>query len=222
MGLKGYMKNLAVFMSGLALFLFLTVGTSSAVPFQNGSFETGTTSGPFVQVNVGDPNITGWAVIAGSVDYINTLWTAQDGTRSIDLNSNVAGTIAQTFDTIAGHTYQVEFWLSGNPAGPPTIKTAAVDATGNISQQFTFDVFAGQTLTNMGWEQNFYNFTAQGPSTSLTFASLISGSFGPALDDVSITDTFTPPVGVPEPGTMMLLLAGLVGVASARKLITKN
>jgi choice-of-anchor C domain-containing protein len=220
MVLKSYMKRLVMFISGLALFVFLFVGTASAVPFQNGSFETGTTSGAFVQVNVGDPNITGWAVTAGSVDYINTLWTAHAGTRSIDLNSNVAGTIAQTFDTIAGHTYQVEFWLSGNPAGAPTTKTVAVDATGtgNDPLQFTFDVFAGQTLTNMGWEQNFYGFLAEGSSTTLTFASLITGSYGPALDDVSITDTFTPPVGAPEPGTIMLLLAGLVGIASARKL----
>ena len=219
------MKRLLMFISGLALSVFLCVGTASAAAFQNGSFETGTTSGTFVQVNVGNTNITGWAVTAGSVDYINTLWTAHDGTRSIDLNSNVAGTIAQTFDTIVGHTYQVEFWLSGNPAGPPTAKTVEVDAsgTGNNPLQFTFDVLAGQTLSNMGWGERFYNFTAQDLSTTLTFASLISGSYGPALDDVSITDTFTPPpVGAPEPGVMILLLAGLVGVASARKLKSKN
>jgi choice-of-anchor C domain-containing protein len=218
------MKRLLMFISGLALCVLLCVGTVSAAAFQNGSFETGTTSGNFVQVNVGDSNITGWAVTAGSVDYINTLWVGHNSARSIDLNSNVPGTIAQIFDTIAGHTYQVEFWLSGNPAGLPITKTVEVDAsgTGNNPLQFTFDVFAAQTYTNMGWGQHFYNFTAQDLSTTLTFASLISGSYGPALDDVSITDTYTPPIGTPEPGVLMLLLTGLIGVASARKLKSKN
>jgi len=217
-----------MFISGLALCIFLCVGTASAAPFQNGSFESGTTSGAFVEVNVGATNITGWAVTAGNVDFINTLWTAHNGTRSIDLNGNQLGTIAQTFDTISGHTYQVEFWLAGNTGGGPIIKTVEVDATGtgNDPLQFTFDI-AGHSTTNMGWEQHFYNFTAQGSSTILAFASLavnVGGLnyYGAALDDVSITDTYTPPVGVPEPGVMILLLAGLVGAASARKLESKS
>jgi choice-of-anchor C domain-containing protein len=215
------MKRLIIFVSIVTICGFLIVGKSSAAPFQNGSFELGTTYASnvqFDQVNVGNTNITGWAVTAGNVDYIITYWQAKDGTRSIDLNGNAAGTIAQTFDTIAGHTYQVEFWLSGNFVGAPTTKTVAVGATGNNTLQFDFDVFPPvQTTTNMGWEQNFYNFTAQGSSTTLTFASLFSGNYGPALDYVSIIDTYTPPIGTPEPGTIMLLLAGLVGIASARK-----
>jgi choice-of-anchor C domain-containing protein len=217
-----------MFIFGLVLCVFVCVGTASAAAFQNGSFELGTTSPPFVEVHVGDTNITGWAVTAGNVDFMDTYWLGHTGANSIDLNGNSLGTIAQTFDTISGHPYQVEFWLAGNYAGGPTVKKVEVNATGtgNTPQQFTFDV-TGHSSTNMGWEQHFYNFTADGSSTTLSFASLsvnIGGAnnYGAVLDDVSITDTYTPPVGAPEPGTIMLLLFGLVGVASARKLKSKN
>jgi choice-of-anchor C domain-containing protein len=220
--LGSYMKRLVMFISGLALCAFLFVGTAFAAPFQNGGFELGVTSPPFVEVHVGDTNITGWAVTAGNVDFIDTYWQAHTGTNSIDLNGNASGTIAQTFDTIAGHQYRVDFWLAANPVGGDVIKTVSVDTTGvgNNPLSYTFNR-TGHTISSMGWVQYSYNFTAEGISTTLSFASLESdpsSDYGPALDDVSITDTFTPPVGAPEPGTIMLLLAGLVGIASARKL----
>ena len=219
------MKRLAMFLSGLVLSIFLVVGTSFAAPFQNGSFEVGTVVNPFIEVNVGGTNITGWTVTAGNVDYISTFWQAYDGARSLDLNGDSLGTIAQTFDTISGHSYQVEFWLAGNTGGGPTIKTVEVDATGagNNPQQFTFDITGHSYPSNMGWEQHFYTFTADGSLVTLSFASLavnIGGLnyYGAALDDVSITDTYTPPVGAPEPGTMLLLIAGIVGIVSVRRL----
>ncbi len=223
MVLRRYTKRLLPFTSVLALCVFLCAGTASAAAFQNGSFESGTAFEPFRPVNVGATNITGWDVTAGNVDFITTLWQAHDGTRSIDLDGGTAGTIAQTFDTISGHPYQVEFWLAANPYGSTT-KTAEVDATGvgNNPQQFTFD-WTDHTHIDMGWEQHFYSFVADGSSTTLSFASLTTGNAGPAVDAVSVTDTYTePPVGAPEPGVMILLLAGLVAVASATKVKSKS
>jgi len=98
----------------------------------NGSFESGTyldSGSGFEQLNAGDTSIDGWTVDSGSVDWIGTYWVAQDGSKSIDMSGTDAGAISQTFATTIGNTYTVSFFLSGNPAGPPTVKTLDVSAT---------------------------------------------------------------------------------------------
>ena len=109
----------------------------------NGSFETGTYvdgGSGFEQLNAGDTSITGWTVDAGSVDWVGTYWPAQDGSMSIDMSGVDAGTISQTLATTIGNTYTVSFFLSGNPAGPPTVKTLDVSATGGAAASYTYDV----------------------------------------------------------------------------------
>ena len=189
--LKSYMKHLAMFTSVLALSVFLCTGAASAAPFQNGSFELGiitpTGDRPYwEELPIGATNITGWAVTAGNVDYyMEPGWTAQDGTRSVDLNGREAGAIAQTFDTVAGGQYLVTFALAGNPGYPQGTKTVRVSA-GGTTQDYTFDT-TGKGGTSMGWVDNHFYFTAQGDTTTLTFTSLTPGSAqGPALDDVRV------------------------------------
>jgi choice-of-anchor C domain-containing protein len=157
----------------------------------NGSFETGTyVDGGFgfEQLNVGDTSITGWTVDAGSVDWIGTYWPAQDGSMSIDLSGADAGAISQTLTTTIGNTYTVSFFLSGNPAGPPTVKTLDVSATGGVTAGYTYDATAND-LTNMNWTPETYTFLATTASTTLSFVSTTAGPFGPAIDNVVITET---------------------------------
>ena len=157
----------------------------------NGSFESGTYvdgGSGFEQLNAGDTSITGWTVDAGSVDWIGTYWPAEDGAMSIDLSGADAGTISQTLATTIGNTYTVSFFLSGNPAGPPTVKTLDVTATGAASASYTFDV-TGNDLTNMNWTPETFTFLATSASTTLSFVSTTAGAFGPALDNVAITET---------------------------------
>ncbi|MGZ6299708.1 MAG: choice-of-anchor C family protein [Candidatus Limnocylindria bacterium] len=157
----------------------------------NGSFETGTyVDGGFgfEQLDAGDTSITGWTVAAGSVDWIGTYWPAQDGSMSIDLSGTDAGTLSQTLATTIGNTYTVSFFLSGNPAGPPTVKTLDVSATGAVTTSYTYDV-TGNSLTTMNWTAETYTFLATSASTTLSFVSTSAGFFGPALDNVSITET---------------------------------
>jgi len=94
----------------------------------------------FEQLNAGDISLDGWTVDSGSVDWIGTYWVAQDGSKSIDMSGTDAGAISQTFATTIGNTYTVSFYLSGNPAGPPTVKTLDVSATGGTVDHFTFDI----------------------------------------------------------------------------------
>ena len=157
----------------------------------NGSFETGTyVDGGlgFEQLNAGDTSITGWTVDAGSVDWIGTYWPAQDGSMSIDMSGVDAGTLSQTLATTIGNTYTVSFFLSGNPAGPPTVKTLDVSATGGAPASYTYDVTAN-SLTNMNWMPESYTFLATSASTTLSFVSTTAGAFGPAIDNVAITET---------------------------------
>jgi choice-of-anchor C domain-containing protein len=171
--------------------LVLSVGTVSLAAssgVSNGSFEKGTDPGSFLQVNAGDSaTITGWTVVSGNVDYIGTYWKASDGHRSVDLNGSTAGSIRQSFTTIVGLTYKVSFDLSGNPAGPPTMKTLAVDV-GGAPKAFSYDTTTGTTsLTNMKWARKSFTFTATATTTVLTFTSTTGNSvYGPALDDVRV------------------------------------
>lgn len=180
---------------GAMLALVLIGSSFAAVVGTNGSFETGPAvpaSPGFVVLGAGDTSVTGWEVGSGTVDYINGYWVASDGVASFDLtgSSGAAGSVFQTLTTVVGATYTVTFDLSGNPAGPPALKLGTVQATGAPSQPLSYDVAVNSnTLGNMKWEPQLYSFMATSSSTILTFTSTTSGYFGPALDNVVVTET---------------------------------
>jgi choice-of-anchor C domain-containing protein len=168
------------------------VGGASAAftGLTNGSFETGfyTDNGSgFQQLDAPNTNLDGWSVDAGSVDWISTYWPAGDGAMSIDMSGGDAGTLSQTFDTTIGNTYTVAFLMSGNPAGPPSVKTLEVSATGGTTGLYVHDT-TGTDLTTMVWTPQTYTFLATSASTTLTFTSTTAGAFGPAIDAVAVTE----------------------------------
>ena len=165
-----------------------SVAASSAVT--NGSFEGTTSIGQFTTLGAGSTAIDGWTVSAGNVDWIDSYWTAFDGSRSLDLNGWLPGTLTQHVPTTVGADYVVHFYLAGNP-DCTTVKTLAVSATGGATTLYTFDT-PGTSHAAMGWTQQSYAFTATHTDTLLTFASMTAGGCGPALDMVSMGDV-TPP-----------------------------
>ncbi len=226
-------------LAALAALAALVSATAWAAPFQNGSFELGDDPGS-VAGRIGPPpanawNIPGWTVTARNIDYIGTFWVAADGARSIDLNgsritSATGGVLEQTFDTVAGQQYRVDFSMAGNPedvggtpcSGIACIKEMAVQATGSPATTYTFDA-NGHSLANMGWTAETYTFTATGTSTTLSFSSLVSGNFGPALDNVRVTEltpttpsSATSTVPVPTLPWHSLLLLSLMLALLAR------
>jgi len=179
----------------------LPIAAVASTDLNNGSFEAGAfpDSVAFHTVWSGTADaesITGWTVTGGSVDWINTYWTAQDGTKSLDMNGTptsdvplAAGTVSQTLATTANNTYVVQFYVSGNPACGLGNKDLSVSATGTAPQNYTFTITDATTLTNMGWTVQAYSFVAKGTSTVLTFAADPNDTSvcGPALDSVSVT-----------------------------------
>ena len=156
----------------------------------NSSFETGAyfdNGSGFQQLNAPNASITGWTVDAGSVDWIGTYWPAQEGSKSIDMSGVEAGTLSQAFATTIGNTYNVSFQLSGNPAGDPTVKTLEVSATGGTVGLYSYDVTAND-LTHMNWRPETYSFLATSANTTLSFVSTTAGAFGPAIDNVVVTE----------------------------------
>jgi choice-of-anchor C domain-containing protein len=182
--------GLGIAIGGLAA-ITLAGSTLAFSGLINGSFETGTflpNASGFEQLNAVDTSIDGWTVDAGSVDWIGAYWQADDGAMSIDMSGAGAGTISQTFETTIGNTYNVSFALSGNPDGDPAVKTLDVSATGGTVGNYTYDASAND-LNNMNWTEATYSFLATSASTKLSFISTTATPFGPAIDNVVVTET---------------------------------
>jgi choice-of-anchor C domain-containing protein len=141
--------------------------------------------------------MTGWTVTSGTVDWIGSYWTAEDGSMSLDMNGTptgalgTVGVIAQTVATTVNNSYIVQFWLAGNPTCGPSTKTLIVSATGAAPVSYSFTNTSSTTNTDMGWQQSEYSFVASGSSTTLTFAADPANTSvcGPALDDVTTSET---------------------------------
>lgn len=159
----------------------------------NGSFEDGPepdAGGPgFTPMEAGTDQIPGWKITRGSVDYIGPYWQHADGRRSIDLNGNEPGAIAQTFATTPGKKYRLTFSMAGNNCGGDTTpKTMTVIAAGNQTE-FSFDV-TSRSYTDMGWQTKTWEFTATEAQTTLEFTSTTDATpaCGPALDRVVVVE----------------------------------
>ncbi len=205
--------------------LFLAApAIGQAAAFTNGSFEIASPNAPFGSFNTlfaGDTSMTGWTVTAGTVDLVNTNYfspdfIASDGQNSVDMTGASEGTIAQTFDTIAGQGYSVTFDLNINSYGGNLVKDLLVSA-GATSSLFSYDGTNHPPGQGGPWQSHTLSFTAAGASTTLSFQSLNTGGccYGVVLDNVNVSGV----TAVPEPETYAMMLAGLglLGFAARRR-----
>jgi choice-of-anchor C domain-containing protein len=197
-------RSLGGVISALVATIALPAAALAGGSVSNGSFETGSfvdAGGGFETLAAGTANasaITGWTVTSGTIDWISTYWTAEDGSMSLDMNGtptaavpSTVGTITQTLATTVNNTYEVQFFLAGNPVCGPSTKKLIVSATAAAAQSYIFTNTSATTRTDMGWEAETYSFAAKGANTTLTFAAdpANTSNCGPALDNVSTTET---------------------------------
>jgi hypothetical protein len=203
-----------------------TTTASGANLLTDGSFETPTVPvGGFTNFGSG-ATFGGWTVVgpqasivSGSFAQNGISFVAQDGTQWVDLTgdgSNVSEGLQQSVATVAGHTYELSFWV-GNVDNPGGIfgTTSTVDLKINGASDGAFTNSCTSCTTTQGWEQFTTSFVATGASTLVTF---LNGD-GPSdnsngLDNVVLTGQGG--TSVPEPATLGLLVLGLAGTLCRR------
>ena len=173
----------------------------------DGSFNAPAGGNPYTTYN--NTNMGPWHV-NGSVDLIGNYWQGPpSGGGSVDLAGNYPGSIFQIFAVGAG-TYNISFYMAGNPDGGDPIKTLRAFVTNSafdLSQfDFSFDT-TGHTKNAMGWtlEQFSFNNPTNG-NIQLQFVGTNDNTpFGAAIGDINIS-------AVPEPATWAMLLLGFGGI----------
>jgi hypothetical protein len=199
----------------------LSAGALMGGPFQNGSFESPVIGGgpDFATVP------TGWTKVdpsgVGLFMQLDTTFgipfVPANGHQSFGFGGNGAttGSLSQTFDTVAGAGYSVDFqYLVQQGLEPEALRVEALDGTTILR---TFDII----FINTTWlDSGPIPFTALSTATTLRFSDItgsslpgFGGSTNWALDAVTVQQT-SAPSGVPEPSTLGFLgssvLAGVV------------
>jgi choice-of-anchor C domain-containing protein len=191
------------FAAAISLPAHLAAGETENL-IQNGSFEIyAKDSGAWsvagaidFDLDVGNTDIAGWTVINGKIDYIQQssyTWNAAEGNRSLDLcGTPGSGGVSQTFDTVAGEMYKVQFSMSGSPmtgwSGEDIPnKTLRIQAAGR-SADFAYDMAVEQnSYEDMKWKLCSFFFVADSDTTTLEiFSTMEPVHIGPVIDNVSV------------------------------------
>jgi hypothetical protein len=201
-----------------------TAALSFAGPFTNGSFESpGVIPAPGTHLTAGDTYVTGWvhnSTDLGEFYTDGSPWSVAAGVGTYYVGfgafSQTGGTMSQTFDTVAGQLYGVNYILSTQElTGTLPDQIALVEALdgstvlGSISN--TINSPAG--IWNNGLR---LEFTATSGSTTLRFTDLTLMANTPlinwGLDNVSVSE-------LPEPSSYALIGLGLGIIALRKKLL---
>jgi len=165
-----------------------------------------------MRLGMNSTSIVGWTV--GGPDGIDWLSApsnpAADGAHAIDLAgvshlmASSSGSVSTTIPTTIGLDYLVSFVAYRLGNDPVTGRLTA----GNLDQEFLAPSISDPS--NPTYSAFQYAFTAQGASTTLTFATNNSGGFGPVIDSVFVE-------AIPEPATSLAFGLGSVGCSLFRR-----
>lgn len=202
----------------LAILGLLATGPARANLLLNGNFELGT---------IADANaITDWTT--GNIHS-----SATSGTLYPNLSEQIAslifagisgkllmfntgdsapgGTLSQSFATVIGTQYQLSFGYGELGSGTQGVNVTVSGAGTDFSQSITASTSTLHTYS--------FSFTASGSSETLTFADSAPSTFGGdgLLDNVLITGPAV--TAVPEPASVLLLLGGILVLATRRRIV---
>ncbi len=183
--------------TGALVATVVLTGSVLAAGFSNGSFEDGdfaplTPGFDFDRVSAVSTDVTGWTVTEGSIDWIGTYWDGrgrlQGALTSMATRERPAQS-SQTFDTNVNSTYFVSSACRATRIAGRQSKTMTVDAGAARDAPYSYDTsVAANTRADMKWADKSFTFVATSNSTVLTFRSTTPGGFGPAIDNIVITE----------------------------------
>jgi hypothetical protein len=194
--------------NGAGQFDFSTQATGWTSDGYNFIFASGT--GDTTGSNGQFGNLSLWGLANGGADFLPA--SSPNGGNFVAADGAFdTGAISQTIDGLtAGDSYTVGFWWAGAQQFSftgPTTEQWQVSLGGETQSTAVVDN-ASHGLT--GWEYQTMNFTADNTSDLLSFLAVGTPDGVPPfvlLDGVSLNANAT----TPEPGTLLLMLGGLLG-----------
>ena len=204
---------------GAAMSLSLT---ASAAQFANGSFELPGMNTSFQDITAPNLAPTGW-VAGGTLGNAALFYEKsgafgvipQDGSYVVGFGGNggTGATLSQTFDTVAGDTYTVDFFTAAQQlgSGPQSYLLEALNGASLIGS------VSGSIPVSTVWVGHSLSFIAGAGSSTIRFTDTSNGGAAAginwALDNVSVTSVSS----VPEPETWALMLAGMGLIGALRR-----
>jgi choice-of-anchor C domain-containing protein len=155
----------------------------------NGGFEEPAGCNPLCEYDAGSTAVPHWAIGGNSVDLTNTgYFQAASGSESMDLSGSAPGSVEQTVDTKSGATYQLKWYMAGNPYCGDTTKIMRVYWDGDLIAAPRFNT-TGHSPSSMGWVAHDKSVTAHGSKSTIRFADDTpdKSQCGATLDEVSLS-----------------------------------
>jgi len=158
----------------LMLAIGFTAGPDASAQIINGSFEPDTSVPGYLALGGGSTAIPGWVTTDSGVEWFNVAaygaGAAAHGDYALDIANTVysAGGIQQTFPTVPGQTYTIDFML-GTSQSSGRNGTCEIVVTADAQSQ-TFTAVNHNPI--ILWEPKAFSFTADDASATLTFRCL--------------------------------------------------
>lgn len=155
-----------------ALLFSLALTAPSHAQIVNGGFELPTSPVGYALLGGGSTAITGWVTTDNGVEWWSPTGYGPmpSGPNLVDLACYTfsAGGIQQTFATVPGQSYRIDYWL-GTHAVSGRDGTASIVVTADGQTQ---NESATSLTTNIGWFAKTFTFVADDASATLRFRCL--------------------------------------------------